>query len=107
MIFCSMIFFLSACGPTIHYLGDNYPENKKIDIYYDENDVTETFKVIGKIAHDKIVNYDLDKIKADMIRKAKSNGADGIIFDNFSVDRENPRDGDRFSVKAKAIRYVK
>jgi len=107
LLFCSIIFLLSSCSPTIHYLGESYPETEKIDIFYDENDVNQPFKVIGKIAHDKIVNYELERIKTHMIEKAKARGADGIIFDSFSVDRKNGDEGDRFSVKAKAIRYVK
>ena len=105
LLFTLLISF-SACGPTIHYLGDTYTSKENLDVFYDINDVTNNYVVIGQMTHDKFIDYDLDIIKKEMVSKAKMNGADAIVFQDFSVERENEVDGDRFSVIAKAIRYT-
>lgn len=91
ILFSILIFSLVSCGPTIHYLGDtySYSSNEDFEVYYDLDDVAKNYVVIGQMTHDKFVNYDLDALKKGMVEKAKSNGADAIVFENFSVDREN------------------
>ena len=41
-----------------------------------------------------------------MIEKAKQKGADGIIFFDTIVNREDEETGDRISVQAKIIQYL-
>ena len=106
ILFSALLVLFSACGPTIHYLGDSYASKDQLEIFYDINDVTNNYVVIGQMAHDKFIDYDLETIKKEMVNKAKSKGADAIVFHDFSVERENEVDGDRFSVIAKAIRYT-
>ena len=106
MLFSTIILFFASCGPTIHYLGDTYSSKGSVEIFYDINDVQSNYVVIGQMTHDKFINYDLDILKKDMVEKARVNGADAIVFQDFSVDRENEADGDRFSLIAKAIRYT-
>ena len=107
ILFSALIILFSSCGRTIHYLGDFYTPKDEVEVFYDTNDVPYEFKVIGQMTHDKFINYNLETIKTEMIKKASLNGADAIVFQDFFVTRENEADGDRFSVVAKAIRYTK
>ena len=106
ILFSTMLLIFASCGPTIHYLGDTYNSKGQVDVFYDFNDVESNFVVIGQMTHDKFIQYDLEMIKNEMVKKAGMNGADAIVFQDFSVQRENESDGDRFSVIAKAIRYT-
>lgn len=106
ILFSAVLFLFASCGPTIHYLGDSYNSKGQVDIFYDVNDVKSEFVVIGQMTHDKFIQYDLEMIKREMVKKAGMNGADAIVFQDFSVERENETDGDRFSIIAKAIRYT-
>lgn len=105
ILFSALILLFASCGPTIHYLGESYTYKGDVEVFYDINDVQNNFVVIGQMTHDKFINYDLEDIKEEMVKKAELKGADAIVFQDFSVDRENEIDGDRFSVVAKAIRY--
>jgi len=105
ILFSALILLFTSCGPTIHYLGETYSSKSDVEIFYDINDVKTNFVVIGQMTHDKFINYDLENIKKEMVKKAQLKGADAIVFQDFSVERENEIDGDRFSVVAKAIRY--
>jgi len=105
-----MVLFFSACGPTIHYLGDNYQSTDELDIYYDEKDVEKDYKTTGKMTHGNFFDYEVDTIKEKMIKKAKSVGADGIIFMDVQnvIDahaEDDILDNDRLSITAKVIKY--
>lgn len=96
---------LSSCAPTIHYLGEAYEPSTEVEVYYDEKDVKKEYKVIGKMTNDKMVDYNVEVVKAKMIEKAKQAGGDGIIFTDIGVERSET-DGDRLAVKATLIRYI-
>ena len=64
------------------------------------------YKTIGQLTHDKIMAYGTEEIKMQMIEEGKRRGADGIIFADTEVVRENEKEGDRLSVKAKLIKYL-
>lgn len=100
-----LFLLLMSCGPSIYYLGDTYPTTEQVDVFYDEKDIPRAYTTIGQMTHDKIVNYAPELIREEMIQDAKKRGADGIIFTDVVMERENEMDGDRLSVKAKLIRY--
>ena len=104
-IFIVLCVVLHSCGPTIHYLGDNYEPNSEIEVFYDEKDVKKEYRAIGKMTNDKMVDYDVDLVKAKMIEKAKEVGGDGIIFTDIGVSKSET-DDDRISVKATLIKYL-
>jgi len=39
---------LMSCAPTIHYLGDTYSIKNDVDVFYDEKDVENQYKTIGR-----------------------------------------------------------
>ncbi len=74
-------FLLTACSPTIHYLGNDYQPTQNVDIYFDENDIEKEYRVIGTMKNEgEQWANDIDKIKTAMIEKAKAKGADAILF---------------------------
>lgn len=100
-----MLLLMTACAPSIYYLGDTYPPTTELEIFYDEKDVGRTYVTIGKMTHDKMLDYSVEVIKQEMIKTAKMRGADAIVFSDFVTTRENEQDGDRLTVTAKLIRY--
>lgn len=76
-----------------------------MEVYYDEKDVKREYKVIGKMTNDKMLDYDVEAVKAKMIEKAKQAGGDGIIFTDIGVERSEA-DGDRLALKATLIKYI-
>lgn len=93
-----------GCGPTIYYLGDSYSPTTTVDLYYDAYEVKKEYKVIGRMTNDQFINYNVESVKKEMIKKAKRVGADGIIFSDLSIDNSHS-DGDKLAVKAELIKY--
>ncbi len=66
----------------INYLGEKYEPTNQIDLYFDAADIQKQYKVIGVMKNegdDWEMNY-LDNIKEEMIKKAKAQGGDAILF---------------------------
>lgn len=97
----SIVFLVSACSPTMNYLGDTYPPTDEIDVYYDEGDIKHDYRVIGQLSGDNINNpiNDLEKVKKKMIEEGKLRGANGILF-LFSDSYDNEH-----IIKSKLLRY--
>lgn len=100
-----VLLLMTACAPSIYYLGDTYPPTTIVEVFYDEKDIGRAYVTIGKLTHDKILDYSAEEIKQEMIITAKQRGADAIVFSDFVTTRENDQDGDRLTVTAKLIRY--
>lgn len=100
---------LSACGPTIYYLGDTYQpiqSHLEIDRFYDVGDIKYDYKVIGQMTHDRIVNYPPEMIQKAMLEEAKRRGADGILFERMELAYSEESEGDRLVVTAKLLKYL-
>jgi hypothetical protein len=103
----SFFFFavLSSCsGPTIHYLGNSFPPTTEVKEYFDEQEITSRYRVIGTMTNDKFIDYDVDYIRQRMIRKAQEVGADAILYSPVEVDYDH-KEGDRTTVKAKLLKF--
>lgn len=103
ILFCLVI--LSCSGPIIHYLGESFPPSTSVEVYYDVKEVKSEYKVIGRMTNDKFVEYDPALIKKEMLAKAKSVGADAVIFYDLSTE-DIKGAGDGITVKAQLIKYL-
>lgn len=101
-----LTLLFSSCTPTVYYLGDSFQRTDSVEIFYDEDDVKKDYRTIGQLTHDKVMQYSVEKLKTAFISKAKAVGANGIIFIDTVVKRENPNTGDRLEIKAKLIKYL-
>ena len=93
--------FLSSCAGVM-YLGDHLPATGSVQVYYDAKDVKQNYKVIGHLAAAESGNTDLEPVKTQMIEKAKSIGADGIIFVQILAKPGSSSEG---SVNADVIKF--
>lgn len=97
----STLFLMCACSPTLNYLGDTFPPTDYVDVYYDEGDIKNEYRVIGQLTGDNINNslIDLEEVKKGMLEEAKMRGANGILF-LFSDSFDNEH-----IIKSKLLRY--
>jgi hypothetical protein len=100
---CGLSFLLSSCAGVL-YLGDTLPATTSVNVYYDAKDVKQSYKVIGHLAVTESGSTDLESVKTKMIEKAKSIGADGIIFLEILAKPGSSNDG---SINADAIKFDK
>jgi len=106
MRYLSFILLLStiACSPKFNYLGDSYDANNgKVDVYYDIGDIEKDFKVMGILTADtqQSLNKSTENVKQLMIEKAKTKGADAILFINIY----GAADSESTLVESKLIKY--
>ena len=82
VLMLSMILFVFACGSDdgIDYLGNSYTPTSHVDVYFTADDITEDYLVMGRATVD---GDDAEALREKLIEKARENGADGIIFEEF------------------------
>lgn len=77
-----MFLLVVSCAPQINYLGSNYAPTQDVDIFFDEQDIEKDYKVMGIMKNEgaDLELDDAESVKDAMIKKAKSVGADAILF---------------------------
>ena len=96
------IFLTGSCY-TIEYLGESYAPSEQVEVYYDAKQVKKEYRIIGRMAELTSVVKHTEK---QMIKKAKSVGADAIIFTDMDA-KGYGKDGIGTTLKAEVIRYQK
>jgi hypothetical protein len=89
----------------IYYLGDTFTRTDAVDVYYDPFAIPEEYIVVGSLTNVETARFALDAMKEGFIFRAKSVGADGILFDplELSFDPECDR---CLRLKARVIKYT-
>ena len=111
LLLFSLLMFIGACSPTINYLGDSYAPTQEVDVYFDEPDIKRDYKVMGVMKNEggEFEMDDPETVKTKMIQKAKSVGADAILFLGIYHDKVNDSwDGTMTTSKvyeAKLLKY--
>lgn len=96
--FCCLLI---SCATT-SYMGDQHPATSSVDVFYAAKDVKKEYKVIGHIYASTSGNA--EKVKASIIERAKSVGADAVIVLGLA-DTGATKD-DEVVQQADAIRYT-
>jgi hypothetical protein len=83
--FC--LILLSSCAARLDYLGNSYSPTKKIDVYVDASAIKRSYTIIGKgyMDYGSHLRQRRDKMQEKAIAKAKANGADAILFEDYLV----------------------
>jgi hypothetical protein len=79
------VLMLSSCGNKFIYYGREYTPTQNVDIFFREVDVAEPNEIMGKVTLEMSAKKSSDKIQRKLMNRAKSKGADAIIFDNISL----------------------
>lgn len=82
LIIALVCISICSCTPHLDYLGDSYAPTQKVDIFFDENDIEKDFKVMGIVKNEgrPLDLDDTESMQKAMIAKAKSLGADAVLF---------------------------
>lgn len=95
---------LMSCSPTIHYLGESYGISSDVDVYYSIDDIERDHKIIGHMTHDRILNYNPELLKEEMIKTAHEKGADAVVFKKYGPECDGDSD-EKFVVEASLVKY--
>jgi hypothetical protein len=78
---------LSSCGSHLNYLGSSYSPTKNVDVYVDASAIKHPYTIVGKGYMEYGVGgyskSSIEKMQAKAIQKAKSKGADAILFQDY------------------------
>lgn len=88
-VIIALLLFLAGCA-HINYVGDEYSPTTIIDLYYAENDVRLSYTVIGRVVATGDAWVSTKKLRKELIKKARSVGANGVIIYGLDQYRENP-----------------
>ena len=88
--------------PTMHYLGNTGTPKEKIEVFFDVNDVSKPYKIMGILKGETnfyLTENVLKETKKQMIEKAKTLGANAIVFLQFhketrEYEKSNPSEGE-------------
>ncbi len=101
-----LLIFLASCTPSVYYFGEQYqPSTERIQIFYDEKEIDQPYKLIGKMIADELDNFPEDnslEVKKALEEKARAVGADAILI----TDLEITGDSVEVWVKAEAIKFL-
>jgi len=92
---------LSSCAAT-SYMGDQHPATSSVDVFYAAKDVKKQYKVIGHIYAPTSQNA--EKVKASIIQKAKTVGADAVII--LGLAESGATKDDEVVQQADAVKYT-
>lgn len=79
-----VIITLCTSCMTVDYVGKSYSKTDKVDIYFDEHKIDRDFEIIGYAVGE---GARMKRIQKNLIKKAKEEGADGIIIGGVNRDR--------------------
>lgn len=84
------ILLLSSCATKISYLGNVSAPTQNVDVFVDRSTIKKPYTVVGKGYVEQWFNasISLNKIQAKTIAKAKSKGADAILFEDYYVRQD-------------------
>ena len=109
ILFFFLMVMIAACSPKISYMGDSYGPTFNVDVYYDQGDIKQEYRVMGIARNegDVFETDDLNSIKEQLIKKAREVGADAILI--VSVGQNTSSGEDDYDpnkiVEAKFIKY--
>lgn len=104
LLLATLLTSCTLIKPGIHYLGDTFVPTDTVQVYYNEKDIRQPYRIMGKMTNDLLADFKVEKVKSTMIEKAKQVGADGILFSDVGVERDI-KNAARVAVKAELIKF--
>lgn len=97
----ALLLIASACSPKINFIGNQFAPTQQVDMYFDEKDIDQEYKVMGFLQNEgREFANNSDKIKEAIIAEAKRRGADAILFSDGYSELVNSSDAIGFGSKS-------
>lgn len=89
-------FLVFGCS-HVNYVGKSYEPTSHVDVFYSEEEISKEYTVIGHAIGAGQIFVSTNKIQRNLIKKARSQGADAILITD--IDRDNELDGRGFDAE--------
>jgi len=86
-----LIAVFSSCrGTRLNYLGASLVPTTDVDVYVDASAIKRPYTIIGKgyMEYAYYVKSRVDKMQKKAVEKAKSQGADAVLFQDYIIKRD-------------------
>ena len=84
-----MCMLITACAPTVQYIGRTYPPTTHVDIFFSMGDVKKEYEVMGKIDGKGYEFTDFQKIQDRIVQEAEKKGADAVVISDMNEQTVN------------------
>lgn len=74
-----VLFVLAGCV-SVNYRGYTFPETSYVKLYFDKNNITGKYEVIGKATATAPEGYTYSDIYKELVKKGKEVGANAILI---------------------------
>lgn len=64
---------------SVDYLGKSYAPTTNVDLFFDQNDITKEYEVMGTINAEMPEWMNMEKLQERLIEKAREKGADAVL----------------------------
>jgi hypothetical protein len=102
----SLSLFIIQCA-QVNYVGKTFSPTSDIDVYYSEHEIEKEFTTIGHAMGSGGFLVSNEKIQDELVKKARSVGADGVIItevDKSKVIVDDSAQEERH-IKATFVKY--
>jgi hypothetical protein len=84
------LIVLCSCRARLNYLGSSLSPTKNVDVYVDATAIRRPYTIIGKgyMEFGFGVKARIDKMQAKAVEKARSKGADAVLFQDYIIKRD-------------------
>jgi hypothetical protein len=87
------IFFMAACAPRaktfshLDYLGTSLTPTDSVAVFVDASAIEKPYTIIGKayLKAGMLGNLSIKRLQAESVEKAKQNGADAVLIQDYLV----------------------
>lgn len=88
--FIISIAFISCYSVRINYLGSSSTPSSKVDVYVDATAINKPYTIVGKgyTEYGFRARNRMEKTQEKAIKKARENGADAILFQDYYFSQE-------------------
>jgi hypothetical protein len=98
-----LFFVLSSCVPQLNYLGASLGTSQQVDVFVSEDAILKPYIIIGQSEVSQFWTSYTSKmahasIQKQAIQKAKSVGADAILYTTYSSQAQGSKIASRFQI---------
>jgi hypothetical protein len=101
-----LTFWVFGCV-HVNYVGKSFEPSNNVDVFYSEKEIAKEYMVIGHAISAGQIFVSVDKLQRNVIKKAKTKGADAVLITN--IDRDNELNGRGLDaekqIKASFLKY--
>jgi len=101
LVLSLIIAIMTTSCVTVDYVGNSYQRTEQVDIYFDEINIQQEYEIIGQAIGE---GPNIEKIQDNLVKKAKEEGADGLIIRFLARDVDFNGEARR-QITASFLRY--